>query len=146
MYAESEIEVYYYYYRGCYCLHSGSDVALGCHSDDMIFAKLCDFSHAVSMEDELSEEDEEDIRQLLLPAILPPEVEITCNCIGVNRPAIVREIPHFGLFPAFPHFCQNVPHFWLYFEITNIAENRNNFSCTETFCSKKLCENVRDSY
>ena len=35
--------------------------------------------------------------------------------IGVNRPAIVREIPHFGLFPAFPHFCQNVPHFWLYF-------------------------------
>ena len=31
--------------------------------------------------------------------------------IGVNRPAIVREIPHFGLFPAFPHFCENVPHF-----------------------------------
>ena len=24
--------------------------------------------------------------------------------LGVNRPAIVREIPHFGLFPAFPHF------------------------------------------
>ena len=23
------------------------------------------------------------------------------HCIGVNRPAIVREIPHFGLFPAF---------------------------------------------
>ena len=40
----------------------------------MIFAKLCDFSHAVSMEEELSEEDDEDIRQLLLPAILPPEV------------------------------------------------------------------------
>ena len=38
--------------------------------------------------------------------------------IGVNRPAIVREIPHFGLLPAFPHFCQNVLHFWLYFEIT----------------------------
>ena len=56
--------------------------------------------------------------------------------IGVNRPAIVREIPHFGLFPAFPHFCENVPHFWLYFEITKIAKNRNNLSCTETFCSK----------
>ena len=42
--------------------------------------------------------------------------------IGVNRPAIVREIPHFCLFPAFPHFCQNVPHFWLYFEIIKIAE------------------------
>ena len=55
--------------------------------------------------------------------------------IGVNRPAIVREIPHFG---------QNVPHFWLYFEITKITENRNNCSCTETFCSKKLRENVSD--
>ena len=61
--------------------------------------------------------------------------------IGVNRPAIVRKIPHFGLFPAFPHFCENVPHFWLYFEITKIAENRNNFPCTETFC----CENGNDS-
>ena len=26
--------------------------------------------------------------------------------IGVNRPAIVREIPHFGLFPAFQHFSR----------------------------------------
>ena len=65
--------------------------------------------------------------------------------IGVNRPAIVREIQHFGLFPAFPHFCENVPHFRLYFEIIKIAENCNNFSCTETFCSKTLCENVNDS-
>ena len=91
LYAASEIEVYYYYYLGCYCLHSGSDVALGCHSDNMIFAKLCDFSHAVSMEDELTEEDEEDIRQLLLPAILPPEVEITCNCI-------LAYFPHSNIF------------------------------------------------
>ena len=44
--------------------------------------------------------------------------------IGVNHPAIVREIPHFDVFPAFPHsripafphFSDNVPHFWLYFE------------------------------
>ena len=64
------------------------------------------------------------------------------KCIGVNRPAIVREIPHFGLFPAFPHFFQNIPHFWLYFEINKIAENGNTFGCTEKFCSKKLCENV----
>ena len=28
------------------------------------------------------------------------------NNIGVNHPAIVREIPHFGLFPAFPHFAR----------------------------------------
>ena len=42
--------------------------------------------------------------------------------------AIVRVIPHFGLFPAFPHFCRNVPHFWLYFEITKIALNRNIFA------------------
>ena len=59
--------------------------------------------------------------------------------IGVNRPAIVREIPHFGFFPAFPHFCENVPHFWHNFE------NRTNFRCTETFSSKNLCENVNDS-
>ena len=66
--------------------------------------------------------------------------------LGVNRPAIVTEIPHLGSFPAFPHFCQNVPHFWLYFEIAKIAENRNNFSCIkETFCSKKLYEKVTDS-
>ena len=32
----------------------------------------------------------------------------------------------------FPHFCENVPHFWLYFEIKKIAENRNNFSCRPT--------------
>ena len=38
------------------------------------------------------------------------------NVIGVNHPAIVREIPHFDVFPAFPHFSENVPHFWLYFE------------------------------
>ena len=38
------------------------------------------------------------------------------NIIGVNHPAIVREIPHFYVFPAFPHFSQNVPHVWLYFE------------------------------
>ena len=36
--------------------------------------------------------------------------------IGVNHPAIVREIPHFDVFPAFPNFSENVPHFWLYFE------------------------------
>ena len=65
--------------------------------------------------------------------------------IGVNRPAIVREIPHVGFFPAFPHFCKNVPHFWLYFETTKIGENRNNFRCMEILSSKKLFENVNDS-
>ena len=55
-----------------------------------------------------------------------------------------REIPHFGLFPASPHFRENVLHFWFYFE-KKIAESRNNFRCTDTFCSKKLCENVNDS-
>ena len=52
--------------------------------------------------------------------------------IGVNLPAIVREIPHFGLFPA---FLSERPAFLAFFELTKIAENRNNFSCTETFCS-----------
>ena len=62
--------------------------------------------------------------------------------IGVNRPAIVRKS---RILAYFLHFCQNVPHFWPYFEITKMAENRNNFSCMETFCSKKLCENVNDT-
>ena len=38
--------------------------------------------------------------------------------IGVNRPGIVREIPHFAFFPA-------VPHFWLYFEKNKFAETRD---------------------
>ena len=44
------------------------------------------------------------------------------NGIGVKHPAIVREIPHFGVFPAFPHFCKKVPHFWLNFERKNISK------------------------
>ena len=51
--------------------------------------------------------------------------------IGVNRPAIVREIPHFGLFPV---FLREHPAFLALFRNKKIAENRNNFSCTETFC------------
>ena len=47
-------------------------------------------------------------------SVIRPVVEYAC--IGVNHPAIVREIPHFDVFPAFPHFSENVPHFWLYFE------------------------------
>ena len=46
--------------------------------------------------------------------------------IGVNHPAIVREIPHVSLFPAFPHFLENVPHFLLYFEKQKNPENRDN--------------------
>ena len=38
------------------------------------------------------------------------------HLIGVNHPAIVWEIPHYDVFLAFPHFSENVPHFWLYFE------------------------------
>ena len=33
-----------------------------------------------------------------------------CTYIGVNRPAFVREVPHFGLFPAFP-FLRERPAF-----------------------------------
>ena len=54
------------------------------------------------------------------------------NTIGVNRAGN----PAFGLFPIFPHFCENFPHFGLHFEITKIAEKRNNVSCTETFVQK----------
>ena len=59
--------------------------------------------------------------------------------IGVNRPAIVREIPHFGLFPAF------LPERPAFLALFRNYKNRNNVSCTETFCSKKLCENACDS-
>ena len=62
--------------------------------------------------------------------------------IGVNRPAIVRKSP---ILAYFPQFCGNVPHFWLYFEITKNGENRNNVRYMDAFCSKKLCENVNDS-
>ena len=46
--------------------------------------------------------------------------------IGVNCPAIVREIPHVDVFPAFSHFPENIPHFWLYIEKT-LPETRDNF-------------------
>ena len=83
----------------------------------------------------------------LSPLHTTPHYPLTSSAkvICVKRPAIVREIPHFGLIPAFPHFFQIVPHFWLYFEVTKIAENSNTFSCTETLCSKKVYENVSDS-
>ena len=44
--------------------------------------------------------------------------------VGVNRPAIVRGIPHFCLFPA---FLPERPAFLALFRITKIAENHNNF-------------------
>ena len=58
--------------------------------------------------------------------------------IGVNRPAIVREIPHFGIFPAFPHFCENIPHFWLYFEMTKIDENKVIYTVGDILFEKAL--------
>ena len=66
--------------------------------------------------------------------------------IGVNHPAIVREIPHFGLFPAFPHFLQNIPHFRRYFEITKIAENRNNFAVRRHFVPKISVKDVTECH
>ena len=64
------------------------------------------------------------------------------SVIGVNRPAIVWEITHFGSFPA---FLRESPAFRALFRNKKIDENRNNFSSTETFCLKKLSENVNDS-
>ena len=45
------------------------------------------------------------------------DTNVLRGTIGVNRSAIVREIPHFGLIPAFTHFFQNVPHFCFFFEV-----------------------------
>ena len=69
-------------------------------------------------------------------------LNILCYDIGVNRPAIVQEIPHFGLFPA---FSPERPALMDLFRNKKIAENRNNYSCTETFCSKNLCKNISDN-
>ena len=56
-------------------------------------------------------------RHVLLGVVVDQQVQTyLTKFIGVNHPAIVREIPHFYVFPAFPHFSQNVPNFWLYFE------------------------------
>ena len=60
--------------------------------------------------------------QICFPKNIPKNAGLSCknagkssnSPIGVNRPAIEREIPHFGLIPA---FFQNVPHFWLYIEV-----------------------------
>ena len=54
-----------------------------------------------------------------------------------GNPAIVREIPHFYLFPAFPHFSEDVPHFLLYFE-RKIPENRDNSLHRKDF----VCVNI----
>ena len=55
------------------------------------------------------------------------------KAISVNRPAIVREIQHFGLFPA---FLPEHPAFLALFRITKIAENRNNFKLWRHFVRK----------
>ena len=62
--------------------------------------------------------------------------------LSVNRPAIVWEIPHFGKFPA---FLRERPAFLALFRNNKNGENRKNFHCMETFCSKELCENGSDS-
>ena len=65
--------------------------------------------------------------------------------IGVNHPAIVREIPHFAFLPAFPHFCENVLHFFiLYFrKKSNSLEIVIIFSSTKIYCEQSLCKNAR---
>ena len=46
--------------------------------------------------------------------------------IGVNRPAILREILHFGLFPV---FLRERPAFLALFQNIKNCKNRNNFRC-----------------
>ena len=46
------------------------------------------------------------------------------------------------LISRIPAFLRERPAFLAIFRSN---KNRNNFSCMETFCSKKLCENVNDS-
>ena len=79
---------------------SGSDVALGYTCNDVIQAKLCDFSHAVSLERELDEDDEEDIRQHLLPAIVPPEVLTPPPLLSI---IIIMLYRYFQALPSSPY-------------------------------------------
>ena len=59
--------------------------------------------------------------------------------IGVNRPAIVWESPHFAFFPTFHNFWKNLPHFEHY--LNKFGENHDHFCDARTFWAQKLCEN-----
>ena len=62
-----------------------------------------------------------------------------CTVIGVNRPAIVREIPHSVFLPAFPHFCENVSHFLLYLRKNRIHWKSLWFSSPQRYFVDKSC-------
>ena len=57
--------------------------------------------------------------------------------MGVNSPAIVREITHVVFLLPFPQFCENVPHFVLDFE-KKPTENRNNFQHRENILRAEI--------
>ena len=67
-------------------------------------------------------------------------LSLSLSLIGVDRPAIVLDNPAFWISSHIPAFLRDRAAFLALLGNKKIAENRNNFSCTETFCSKKLCE------
>ena len=71
---------------------------------------------------------------VLIYSVYSRNISFGALLIGVNHPAIVREIPHFDVFPAFPHFSQNVPHFWLYFEKQIFLQIVIIFGARKKFC------------
>ena len=58
----------------------------------------------------------------------------TCHSCG--------EVPHVVLFPAFPHFYENIPHFCLCFEKVNSLKIAISINAAKTFCAQKLFDNT----
>ena len=66
--------------------------------------------------------------------------------IGVNRPTIMQEIPHFALFPAIPHVCENVPHFSLDCEKDNILRKSRCFPAPRRHFVHRSCAKTRSAH
>ena len=64
---------------------------------------------------------------------------ISCEHVSIEG---LMGNPSFWLICRIPSFSPEHPAFLALFRNN---KNRNNFSCTESFCSNKLCENVSDS-
>ena len=66
--------------------------------------------------------------------------------LGVNRPAIMRDIQHFVLFPAILHFCENVPHLGIYFEKEKIRWKSRSFSAPRRHLMLRSCAKCQHSW
>ena len=125
----------------CTCMYECVCIALVCaHTDTYIKYNLYNgqFNHFIALTSSLKD-------SICRPVSLACDKTTFTSSSRCQLSTVPQSCGKSRIFAYFPHFCENVLHFWLYFEITKIYENRYNFSCTETFCSKKLYENGNDS-